>query len=882
MKNRTASLIALAALGLLVATAAAEPAQLARDGQALMSVVHAPKASDNVKKDAADLAAYLGKITGAKFTVAPGDGTSGIVVGLATDFPALGLVDRLKVKDVQGREAYVLRSSRTSLQVIGATEVAVEHAVWDLLWRIGYRQFFPGPTWEVIPSIRNLKVDVSIAERPDYYARRIWYGYGAWPCNAGPYRTWCARNRGDSGFRLNTGHAYEGIIHANEAAFEEHPEWRGLLDGKRKSSKLCIGNPELRKFVCDYAVKYFEKHPDADSISVDPSDGGGWCECEQCKALGSISDRALTLANQVAQTLGKRWPRKFVGMYAYNQHSPPPSIPVHPNVIISVASGFIKGGYTFDQLMNGWFKQGATLGVRDYFDVNVWSRDLPGHARAANLAYIRTAIPKAYAKGARYYSAESGDCWGPCGLGYYLAARIFWDVKEADRVDELVDDFLTRAFGPAKTPMTAFYTLIDGENKPLLCEDLLGRMYRLLARARKLADTPQVRARIDALVLYTHYVELFRDYAAVRGEERQKRFEALIKFSWRIRKTMMTHSLALYRDLDGRDGQVFIPKEAGWQVPENPDLWKEKKKLTLEDLERQAAGPGPDAKDPTASVDALAAGERGQYKPQAKPPEGNIWKSSKPFSRAELDGYVAAGVARYKVVDIKPVAFGTDLVPATPLGLPRSDSVGLPNGWFGRGTITFYTWIADPATPLQLRVTGGLIAHYRDRGNVRIDLIRLDGTREERVAHAESPPDGVERTLQLKATHAGLHQMIVRDGSDKTRVVWPNGTPMVIRSTLEAPTTPACRWDLYFYVPKRTIRFALFGGGAGTIVNADGKVVYDFAGRPTGYHVIPVAEGQAGRLWMFKDTAGRRRLLTIPPFLARSASEMLLPRKLVE
>ena len=42
---------------------------------------------------------------------------------------------------------------------------------------------------------------------------------------------------------------------------------------------------------------------DADSVSVDPSDGLGWCECEACAAMGSISDRAVTLANAVAQGL---------------------------------------------------------------------------------------------------------------------------------------------------------------------------------------------------------------------------------------------------------------------------------------------------------------------------------------------------------------------------------------------------------------------------------------------------------------------------------------------------------------------------------------------------------------------------------------------------
>ena len=74
----------------------------------------------------------------------------------------------------------------------------------------------------------------------------------------------------------------------------------GLVNGERRSSKVCTSNPDLRKLVATDALAQFEKDPARDSVSVDPSDGGGWCECPECKHLGSVSDRALTLANEVA------------------------------------------------------------------------------------------------------------------------------------------------------------------------------------------------------------------------------------------------------------------------------------------------------------------------------------------------------------------------------------------------------------------------------------------------------------------------------------------------------------------------------------------------------------------------------------------------------
>src|SRR5437870_5147177 len=65
--------------------------RLSADGKALRPVVIAEQASAPTKAAAAELADYLGRITGAKFVVQSGDGTSGIALGKPGDFPALHL-----------------------------------------------------------------------------------------------------------------------------------------------------------------------------------------------------------------------------------------------------------------------------------------------------------------------------------------------------------------------------------------------------------------------------------------------------------------------------------------------------------------------------------------------------------------------------------------------------------------------------------------------------------------------------------------------------------------------------------------------------------------------------------------------------------------------
>jgi hypothetical protein len=252
------------------------------------------------------------------------------------------------------------------------------------------------------------------------------------------------------------------------------------VGGKRESRpdvKFCVSNPGLRQLVVGHAVRHFRQRPQADSISMDPSDGGGWCECDACARMGGVSDRVVTLANDVAEAVnGLGLGPKYVGIYAYNQHAAPPAVRVHPSVIPSAATAFIGGGYTFDQVVAGWQERGATLGVYDYLSVVDWDWNLPRGAAASRPSHVAKFIPGVHRKGVRFYDAESGDCWGPCGLGYYVAGRVLWDVSEAGRLEALVEDFLDKAFGGAKEPMREFYRLITEDTQRRPPSDLLGRM----------------------------------------------------------------------------------------------------------------------------------------------------------------------------------------------------------------------------------------------------------------------------------------------------------------------------------------------------------------------------------------------------------------------
>jgi hypothetical protein len=820
-------LASLAALSLR----AAQPREItvAAKGKALLPVAVGSNASPATLEAATNLAAYLSRMSGADFQLVTNQGESGIVLGKPSDFSRLPMTVSFESGPFH-REDYLLRSDKKGLWLLGATDEAVSHTAWDVLYRLGHRQFFPGAVWEVIPRLDTLTLAADVRESPAFYSRRIWYNWGMWGYNNQPYKEWCVRNRHIQGFRLNSGHSYGGIVGANRAEFDAHPEYFSLVNGQRTKggdAKFCVSNPGLRKLVVEHAVRQVKAHPDLDSLSLDPSDGDNWCECEPCEKMGSPSDRALTLANAVAETINQLGlGNKYVGMYAYNKHCAPPSIQVHPNVIISATTAFIRGGWTLDQILDGWKAKGATMGIYDYFSVVDWDWNMPLAAKAARPAAAANSIRDFHKKGTRFYDCESGDAWGPCGLGYYVAARVMWDTNEASRVEALTADFLEKAFGPAREPMGRFYTLITADTVRRPGSDLVGRMYRALAEARdKAAGRPDVLARVDALIQYTRYVELYKAHSLSNDPELRKR---MITYIYRIRKTMMIHAYGLWARLVGQG----------------------------------AAG------DPTYAL-----------------------KSEEPVTEAEILDTLKAGIANNQPVEMSftPIAFSQEYVPAAKLNLPTVPTGSFPSNPQDRHA--YYTWIGQAPTAFVMKVTVQRV------WNLRPHVIQLFSPQEVSLnAVAESgavKADGKTYDVALKTPYDGLHRVEVTDGGDYTRIAWPEGMPVMVPSGIDTPTCQTFfrgGWTMYAYVPKGT---AEIGGWAarvaawaprisGTLKDPDGNAVLDFGKMEEGWFKVAVPPGQDGRLWKFENSQGMRQLMTIPPCLARSGRELMLPREVVE
>ncbi len=827
--NRFAVLTATLLVGLagsvdIASRGAEEPGlRLAADGKAVLPVVIADKATDATRRVADELAGYLSRVTGAKFEVKTGDGTHGIVLGTVTDFPQPDLAKSLEIRNTHdGKEAFVIRTEKDRLLLIGATDLGVSHAAFRFLESIGCRWFFPAREWEVIPERPTLPVNINETARPALLARRIWWGYGYFDRKRclEDYEAWARHNRMASSLRISCGHAWQSIILANKKTFDEHPEYLALVKGQRQGPQLCVSNPAVRRLAAGYVLDRFKKQPDQDMASLETSDGHGHCECAECQKLGSVSDRAFGLANEVARVVAKEYPGKMIGMLAYSDHCEPPSFALEPNVYVQSTAGFIRGRYTFDELMELWPRRCKNLGFYDYYSVWLWDFDRVPGGRGANLKYIREQIPRYFQHGATSIDCESGNNWGVHGRGYYVANRLMWDPKTD--VDALLADFYAQAFGPAAAPLQRYYERLDPGNEPLVSEHLLAVALRDLEEAaQKAKDRPDVLARLDHLKQYQHYVRLRWEHDRTRDKARKRELAlAAITHAYRTRFSYMNHWQAIQQSWTTAAAKEFA--EPTWAFND---------------------------------------------KSPAKP-----WKVETPYTREETEQRFREDLDYFRLQPFAEKTFSADLVPA-----------GLRTASPATGTQRYqgavrYALASAKGEALEATITTGIIAWYRDRPEGVAVVSDADG---KEVARQRLPQDGEEHALKIPVPKAGLYWLEFQDQGAAWGIKTAAGQPAVLALRRGGRLSHLGQMQpMYFYVPKGTRAFHYFwDGNPHDVRGPDGKMVVQVSERGK-FITVTVPEGADGKAWSFGRLAlGHLWFLDLPNYLAASPGALLVPRE---
>jgi hypothetical protein len=576
-------------------------------------------------------------------------------------------------------------------------------------------------------------------------------------------------------------------------------------------------------------------NPASFMVSVDPSDGEGTCHCENCKKLGTATDRVMYLANETAKRLRTKNPKAWVGLYAYSSHRLPPNVEVEPNVYVQVAMGFNRTHYSLPELVERWSRKVGAIGLREYYGVQAWDWGLPGRARGGRVEYHRKWIPFYAERNLNGINAETNANWGAQALGLYVASQLLW--KPNEKVDPLVDEFMDKLFGKAAKPMRSFYERM--ETAPPLRPSTLLPLFADLEKAWKLEGDTNVRARLTDLKAYLVYVAKFREFDLIRGKNPSRNdsyydaLKTLMNYAWRIRHRDVIHYYALARRLC--NGLPVADKRFEFYMA-NKDrhpVWKEGKEPT--DFE----------------ISTLFA---------------------KMFQKLKSDGDPTVVFSRY----FDPVEIGgRDAGPA--YIHPKVQDPKLAVSRF-RGDLHGYLIASGPQTvklgvkpsskPVELTV-----------------YMRNDAIFEKKFRSKGEGEKKQFQEIEFKLPKAFEYRVEIT-GTGDFEISVPRETPFLFESSVTRPAWVSYSGPHYFYVPKGTgelivdanprLSLMIPGKGRRDLVSSDrinGK----------SYIAVKVPEGADGTIWhTMSQTRGKITLLNTPPLFSLHRNTIFVPREVSE
>ena len=522
------------------------PMTIVEDGRPKATIVIASGASGVVVDAVAELQTYIKKMSGAELPIAHSADVAGnrILVGRMPE------VDRL-VPDLDqydlGYDGVVIKSFPSTLVITGRsdgfdpgftgrTDCGTPNAVYTFLETLGCRWYAPGDDGEVVPRKATISVGaLEIVSKPDFLSREI-SGWAAREIGGQineNFQVWRKRNRLSTN-RFHEGHGLWPLMNPKDY-FEEHPEYFGLIDGKRQSGYVqpCTSNPEVVRVVAENFEKITRGRPPEGwrSYPVGQNDSSTWCQCERCQSLDgdrvfdydvmegsrvigtgpgtyrNIANRLMTFVNAVAEQVAKTNPDYLVTFYGYYCVPGFPDVKPRDNVL-PVMTHFWDHPESKKMIVK-WAKMSRNLLYYGYVGYK-WSVPKFGIVDDVRWCHEQKGLGMTFAE-------DEHSCVNM--VTCYLIAKAMWDVNtDAQKV---LAEFYTTYYGGAAKPMRKFYETFDAATRESnkewdvhirypdsLTAEIVARCRTHLTEARALADEPVVRRRIQSVSTYWRAVEL--------------------------------------------------------------------------------------------------------------------------------------------------------------------------------------------------------------------------------------------------------------------------------------------------------------------------------------------------------------------------------------
>ncbi len=478
MKQAASALLLSFQFALAASAAEPKPFVLADEGLAQAVVIVAKDAPKGVRYAANELAEFLGRLSGAHFMVAdaPVKGYKSILVGTP-------------YKPQHPEETCVRVKDANTLEVTGDRSRGTLYAAYDLLESLGV--VFCARDFDYVPRTNRLEIagDYAKVDWPFMYATRKSWSDTGWHDfkSAQKLRFHLpAENAARAGYpdlAEDYPHSYNHAITVrwvrSRTFAKDHPDWYAWVraTNKRNHSWVCISNEEMWAQLLKEIGDYLEKNPDTRELSVAIGDCAHYCDCDACMEKvrqyldpdGSEvpSVQCYLLANRIAKTFGKKYPRVRFNMLPYGGRQPAnKDLKLEPNV----------GGVSAELWRNHCLP--ADCNERSDSSLAQYCRNVTNPENGtyvweylANFRDWMIPFPNVFimAQSTRYYKRL--DVRGVTtqyqfsGLGdlsemkLWLHAKLLWN-PDAD-INKLIDTYVKANYGPAAKFVREYIDLVE-------------------------------------------------------------------------------------------------------------------------------------------------------------------------------------------------------------------------------------------------------------------------------------------------------------------------------------------------------------------------------------------------------------------------------------
>ncbi len=607
---------------------AESPLTIVADGRSDYVIYRDPAAVHNYRPLAADLQRLIKAATGVELPVVDQPAARMLAIGDGPALRAAGLSPEGMPDDglrmvTRGGCLYLFGPDTPAGETHprGGASRGTNNAVYAFCERfLGVRWLMPGAVGEDVPRLAGLVIPpTDLTDAPDFACRRLQYVQE----RRADVRQWWDRQKLEGVLRVGHGHAWD--MFPPQAVLAAHPEYLALVGGQRAAPeyrkgvepyKFCLTDAGLIQAFADSVAEWLDQHPTAASVSIAPSDGGGWCECARCAAAVEKAPSAewgnygpyghsrtrplIDFYNRVGPLVAKRHPGKPLGTYVYASYLYPPAEPVKvsDNIFLVIAPRtyygltLYKDQYRdeFRRLIAAW---GRTVEHYGYSDYPTWLRNYTGAPLAPARSILKLIFPTLKANRCELVYLCGLEAWGYGGVHNYLVAKQMWHA-EAD-VDALYREYLDRAYGPGAAAMDRLYTLLDEKMAEYerastdfnyeMTADLIGKVYlpnfaaieSLYLEARSMAATPAQQQRVEMLgenLKVLHY--LIRQGGLFEHPERSAFYlsDADYDAFWKSTRQSLAQVYAPNPDFGQQYGgmtRLFLPEQRRLTIPRRPE-----------------------------------------------------------------------------------------------------------------------------------------------------------------------------------------------------------------------------------------------------------------------------------------------------------------------